>query len=329
MYKAILSITLAITMMPFNVGANEQELTATQSDIFARIDDLTITSNEFESIFRAAVRHKYYHGQVPEAELLKFRKKVAEDIVTQVIVHRDALNRGLQPDHEKIAQGIDDYNTKYANSPEWQNRREQVIPLMTKRLERQNLLEKMEAKIKDIAQPQADEVAEYYQQHAQKFTEPERIWSSVILVAVAPSADQETWGAAFELSQQLKFRADNGEDFAKLAKQYSGHASAENGGDLGYLHLGMLVDPNVQEKVVALAIGETSDPIHVLEGVILFRMNGVQPQKLKPFDEVRQRAVELLYRELQDKAWESYVHALKASASIYVNENLYVQKQYE
>jgi len=327
MYKAILSITLAIMMVPFNAGASEQGLTATQSDVFARIDDLTITANEFESIFNAAVRHKYYHGRVPEEELRKFRQKVAEDIVIQVIVHRDAQNRGLQPDRETIAQGIDDYNAKYANSPEWQNQREQVIPLLTKRLERQNLLEKMKAEIKDIAQPQADEIAEYYQRHAQKFTEPERIWSSVILIAV--SADQESWTVAFELAQQLKFRADNGEDFAMLAKQYSGHASADNGGDLGYLHQGMLVDPNVQEKVVALAIGEISDPLRVLEGVILFRMNGVQPQKLKPFDEVRQRAAELLYRELQDKAWESYVRALKASASIYVNENLYVQQQYE
>ena len=329
MHKAILSITLAILIMPFNVGATEQGLTARQSDVFARIDDLTITANEFESIFSAAVRYKYYHGRVPEDELLKFRQKVAEDIVTQVIVHRDAQNRGLQPDHEKIAQGIDDYNSKYANSPEWQKQREQVIPLLTKRLERQNLLEKMKAKIKDIAQPQADEIAEYYRQHAQKFTEPERIWSSVILIAVAPSADQETWTEALELGQQLRFRAVNGEDFAMLAKQYSGHASAVNGGDLGYLHQGMLVDPNVQEKVAALAIAEIGDPMRVLEGVILFRMNGVQPQKLKPFDEVKLRAAELLYRELQDKAWESYVHALEASASIYVNENLFVQKQYE
>ena len=329
MYKTILSITLVIMMMPFHLGANEQELTATQGDVFARIDDLTITENEFESIFRAAVRHKYYHGQVPEAELLQFRKKVVEDIVTQVLVHRDALERGLQPDRDKIARGINDYDSRYANSPEWQSQREEVIPLLTIRLERQNLLEKMQADVKDIAQPQADEIAQYYQQHAQKFTEPERIWSSVILIAVAPSADQKTWNEASELAQQLRFRAMNGEAFAMLAKQYSGHASATNGGDLGYLHQGMLVDPSVQEKLKVLAIDEISEPIRVLEGVILFRMNGVQPQKLKPFDEVRKRAAELLYRELQDEAWESYVHALKASASIYVNERLYLQKQYE
>ncbi len=94
------------------------------------------------------------------------------------------------------------------------------------------------------------------------------------------------------------------------------------------MHQGML-DPDVQEKVEELAISETSDPIRVLEGVILFRVNGVQPQKIKPFDEVRQRAAELLYRQLQDKAWDNYVHELKASASIYINKQLSFQDNHE
>ena len=146
MHKAILKITLLIMVLCFDVGADEQGAAHTQNIVFARINDLTITAIEFESIFSAAVRHKYYHGRVPEDELVKFRQKVAEDIVTQVIVHGDAQKQGLEPDHEKIAKGIDEYSSKYANSPEWQNQRDQVIPLLTKRLERQNLLEKMEAR---------------------------------------------------------------------------------------------------------------------------------------------------------------------------------------
>ena len=328
MHKAILNIALLIMVLCFDVGADEQGPAHTQNIVFARINDLTITAIEFESIFSAAVRHKYYHGRVPEDELVKFRQKVAEDIVTQVIVHGDAQKQGLEPDHEKIAKGIDEYSSKYANSPEWQNQRDQVIPLLTKRLERQNLLEKMEARIRDINQPPSNEIAEYYQQHPEKFTEPKRIWGSVILLSVEPSASMETWTEAFELAQQLKFRVENGEDYAILAKQYSGHASAINGGDLGYLHQGML-DPDVQEKVEALAISETSDPIRVLEGVILFRVNGVQPQKMKPFDEVRQRAAELLYRQLQDQAWDNYVDELKASVSIYINKQLSFQDNHE
>jgi len=145
---------------------------------------------------------------------------------------------------------------------------------------------------------------------------------------VPPSADEETWTEKIDVAEQLKHRVEKGEDFATLAKQYSGHPSAVNGGDLGYLHQGML-DEGVQETVEALDINQISDPIRVLEGIVLFRLNGIQTEKLKPFDEVRQRAAGLLYRELQDKAWDNYVHELKASADIYINEKLYVQNNHE
>jgi parvulin-like peptidyl-prolyl isomerase len=289
---------------------------------------LTITETEFEEIFIAAVKYKYYHGRIPRNELLKFKQKVAEDIVTQVIVHRDAQKKGLQPDHQKIAQGLNEYDNKYADSPEWQGRRDRVMPLLTKRLERQNLLEKMESKIKNIPQPEADQITEYYEKYKGKFTEPKRVWGSIILLKVPPSAEEKTWTKKIDAAEQLKHRVEKGEEFATLAKQYSGHPSAVNGGDLGYLHQGML-DAGVQEKVEALAIKQISDPIRVLEGIVLFRLNGVQTEKLKPFDEVKQRAAGLFYRELQDEAWDDYVRELKASANIYVNEKLYVQNNHE
>jgi len=175
MYKIILNISLAILMLSLNLDANEEQPETTGNTIFAQIDDLTITENEFEEIFKTAVRHKYYHGRVPEEELKKFKKKVAEDIVIQIIVHRDAQKLGLIPDHKIIAQGLNDYDAKYADNPEWQIRRDWVMPLLTKRLERQNLLEKMEAKKKNLPNPEADQITKYYEKYSEKFTEPKRV----------------------------------------------------------------------------------------------------------------------------------------------------------
>ena len=131
-----------------------------------------------------------------------------------------------------------------------------------------------------------------------------------------------------DVALQLKVRVENGEEFVSLAKQYSGHASAVNGGDLGYLHQGMLAS-EVQQQVDALEINAITAPIRVLEGVILFRLNGVQPEEYKPFDEVRARATTLLYRELQTEAWNNYLSELKAAADIKVNEMLTVRSKHE
>ncbi len=63
---------LIVVYVPYLQAQQNSVTQAVSETIFARIDDRTITQAEFSSIFRAAVRHKYYHGRVPEAELKKF-----------------------------------------------------------------------------------------------------------------------------------------------------------------------------------------------------------------------------------------------------------------
>ncbi len=328
MAKVIRSVIVLVAVTISGVPAAAPVGTLPADEIAIRIDDLTIDANEFEGIFAAAVRHKYYHGRVPAEELKQFRQKVAQDIVVQVVVHRDAERKGLQPGRATIAREIEEYDAKYSNSLKWQVQREQVIPQLALRMERRNLLEKMEAKIKRLPKPSSEQVRAYYRAKPNKFTEPGRFRGAVILLPVPPSAGEEAWFATEDRALQLRFRIHNGEEFAALAKQYSGHPSAVNGGDLGYLHQGIL-EPRVQQKVDALEIGGITDPIRVLEGIVLFRLNGVQPSRLKPFAEVQQRAAGLLYREMQDHAWENYIGKLKTVADIYVNENLYVQSNHE
>ncbi|MDH3389334.1 MAG: peptidylprolyl isomerase [Gammaproteobacteria bacterium] len=324
MFKVVLGMILLLETLAFVVHAGQ----LSDSDIAIRVDDLTIDANEFEAIFRSAVRQKYYHGRVPEAELRQFKQQVALDIVTQVLVHREARRQGLQPDRETIASEVEAYDAKYSNSPEWQAQREKIMPQLALRMERQDLLEQMEAQIRQLPEPTGEQVIAFYDSNPDKFTEPRRSWGSVILLPVPPSAGEAAWFETETRARQLKFRIENGEDFATLAQQHSGHPSAVDGGDLGFLHQGVL-EQSVQQRVDALEIDEISDPIRVLEGILLFRLNGVQPPQLKPFADVQQRAAGLLYRDMQDQAWENYLRELKASADIYVNENLYVQSNHE
>ena len=136
------------------------------------------------------------------------------------------------------------------------------------------------------------------------------------------------WDEALETADQLIKRIENGEEFTKLVEAYSSHTSAQNGGDLGYLHQGML-DVEAQKAVESLAINQISAPVRLLEGIALFRLNGITDSSLKPFDEVKQRAASLLYRALQDKVWSDYVSALKKSANIFVDKKLTVLTSYE
>lgn len=313
-----LSLILLIISWPGILAAD----TASNDEVFARINDRTILHTQFMEIFRAAVRYKYYHGEIPAKELAKFQRQVGKDIVEQVLLHQQAIKLGLKPDKNKIQTGFAEYDNKYAENPEWQAQKEKALPDLIEQLERQNLIEQMRSRVREIEQPDSLAVQIYYQRHPEKFTEPRRVWVSVILLSVPPSSTDQTWLDTEKTANQFIQRIRQGEAFAGLARAYSAHLSAANGGDLGYLHQGML-DGDANTAVNKLKIDEISPPVRVLEGITIFRLNGIQPEKLKPFDEVKQRASELLYRELQDKTWDEYLNNLTRTADIYVNENLY------
>lgn len=321
-------LTVLITAVSAYASENVTAAQSAESGIAIRINDISITNAEFESIFQAAVRHKFYHGRVPEKELQEFKKQVADDLVTQILVHSEATASGLQPDHDEIKQGVDAYDSRYANSPEWQSQREKVLPLLIKRLEREDLIKKMEDRVKNIAEPDENQVREYYLANPDKFTEPKRVWVSVILLSVPPSADTSVWEAAVKKAEELIERLENGEEFTELVKAYSNHPSAANDGDLGYLHQGML-DSNAQKAVESLAINQISEPVRVLEGIAVFRLNGITDSSLRPFEDVKQRAASLLFRTLQEQAWNDYISKLKNSANIYVDERLTVLTGHE
>ena len=66
---------------------------------------------------------------------------------------------------------------------------------------------------------------------------------------------------AREKIEMIKEKLENGEDFEELARTYSDdEATKENGGDLGYVYRGQMVD-EFDNALFSLDIGEVSDII--------------------------------------------------------------------
>lgn len=64
------------------------------------------------------------------------------------------------------------------------------------------------------------------------------------------------------LAQSLLEQVDAGSDFATLAREHSlDHATAADGGDLGYFSEGTLLVPELEQAAFALQVGEVSDVI--------------------------------------------------------------------
>ncbi len=111
----------------------------------------------------------------------------------------------------------------------------------------------------------------------------------------------------------IRERAEHGENFADLAKQYSEDSSATNGGDLGWVNPNENL-PELDKAMEKLAVGEISAVIKTPFGIHIIQVTERRQQdmskeaaKLKARQEIRARKSEEAYqdwiRELRDKAF--------------------------
>jgi len=84
-------------------------------------------------------------------------------------------------------------------------------------------------------------------------------------------------------------KAQNGADFAELAKTYSKDGSAAKGGDLGYAPFEALT-PEVGAVAFALQLGQvTSYPVRTTTGYFVLRVEGRRQRATPTFDEIKPR----------------------------------------
>ncbi len=197
-----------------------------------------------------------------------------------------------------------------------------------------------------------DEIKAHYDEHAKEFMTPEQVVIDYVELKKSTFFDQvqvsdEDLKAAYDKEvanlveqrraahilieindktteaqakaklEEVQARLAKGEDFAKLAKEYSQDpGSASNGGDLGYAGQGVY-DPAFETALYALNKDQVSAPVRTDFGLHLIKLLGVEaPQKpsfaslkekltrdLKTA-QVEQRFVEAT-KQLEDSAFEA------------------------
>lgn len=290
---------------------------------FARVGDVVITQKEFDDAFAVAARNKFYHGKPPEADVAKLQREVGDGLVNDVLLVREAERRKIKPDATAVKSQIDGYESRYRTSEMWQKNKATMLPGLTRKLEHDSLLEQLRATVRAVPEPGEAQLRNYYEQHKDKFTEPEQVKLSLILLKVDPSSPQTQWNAAMAEAQAIVKRLRGGADFAQLAHLHSGDASAAKGGAIDYVHRGMLPDA-AQAAIDKLQPGVVSDPVVLLEGVAVLRLEGRKPARLNALPVVRQRAHDLLVRELADKAWSDLIASLRRQTPPQIDTSRYL-----
>jgi len=128
------------------------------------------------------------------------------------------------------------------------------------------------------------EIEKYYKDNLSQFKVPARIRVSRILLAFAGKTKEVLDGE----TQALLDRISKGEDFAALAREYSGDERAKDGGDWGYDDWRTL---SAREKgaIENLNPGEVSASIERPDGNAILKVTAKEPEKIQPLEEVKPR----------------------------------------
>ena len=295
----------------------EPVVTQNQVNLFAKVGDMTVTLDEYTQSYNRTVKKRYYHSKPPESELETVRKEVGDSLINRLLLVQEAKRKGLKPDHEQIQKTLQSYDDKYKSSARWQEQRDGILDVLGASLEEESLLAQLESDIRNVTPPNDHQLRAYYKQNLDKFTEPMRQKLSVILLTVDPSSTSEVWQAALETGKKLVADLQAGASFEEYAQQYSGDPTAQQGGDMGYLHRDMLSEA-AQQVVDDLKPGEISSAVRLLQGVAILRLDDRTPERVREFDDVKHRAEKLWLREQGDKAWAEIQHKLRLETPVTV-----------
>jgi peptidyl-prolyl cis-trans isomerase C len=173
-----------------------------------------------------------------------------------------------------------------------------------------------------------DEAAKkFYDDNPDKFEVPEEVRVSHILISILEPADPlnpraqprplppEKKKEKEKLAKDIKARADKGEDFGKLVKQYSEDpGSKDKGGEYTFPRKRMV--PEFEAAAFSLKTNQISDIVetqfgyHIIKGLEKF------PAKHEQFSEVKVRIKDYLLQKEAEKTLPAYLNKIKADASV-------------
>lgn len=223
--------------------------------------------NDFESVFGE---------QIWDMEIEKgvtFRQHFAEQMLDMVITHEMVMQK-LEKDEEgkKLIASEEAINAEYNAYMEIVNKDEAysqylkdhgVDEAFIKDHLKKNLsYRNFSTNALESIEVSDDEAKAYYDEHIADYTRNE-VRASHILISTLDENNEplpdDKKAEKLELAKEVLKKAQSGEDFAKLAKEYSDDTvSAAEGGDLDYFAQGVMV-PEFNDKAFSMEIGEISD----------------------------------------------------------------------
>lgn len=309
-------IKIVVTTLVCLTYLNANPTIALEKDVVAMVNGVKIKKAELDRGVKRLFPARYFHKTISDVKIKAFEEEVLSGLINKelLIQHAKAINISVPQDN--INKAIK-YAKRNSGSEENFNKALKKAGFTLKTFKdaiyKEELLkrfykEKIEANLSE------EDLLKYYNENRYKFKEPEKIIAKLIYIKndpTDPNGKEKAKKRVEEAYQKIK----DGENFSDIAVKYSTAMSRIKGGDLGYVHKGML-EPAIEKKAFSMDANTTSEIIDTTIGFFVVRVEEkVEPNQLS-FERVKKSLKKDLKEKIEKERKDKLLEKLKSTAVI-------------
>lgn len=317
------STLLILILLAF--GGNIILLEKAYGEIYNRV--VAIVNADVVTLYELDTRMKELTGMTPEAlkrksegQYIDTRRKILERLIEEKIAIEKIQELEIKVQPKEVDATIEKVKTDnkltqedlVAALKEQGQTYEQYRKMLKTELERMRLINH-EVKSKIIIRE--EELKEYYDQHTDEFSTQGKVHLAMIFLKQEDPADPEESRALKQKARKIIQKIKAGEDFGKLAKEFSNGPGANEGGDLGVFKISEL-NQEMAATVKDLSSGEVGNPIIGPNGIQIIKVVEKDKGGEKSFDQVKNSISSTLYRKKLDQAYAEWIKDLREKAYV-------------
>lgn len=282
--------------------------TGCAGDVVAVVNREPVTRMDMVGALRAAL-HRFDPVRLREpSNALQIKRAVLHSIIDERLVAQAGT---ASVSEQELQDYLTSYMGRYSDASFQEMLAAQGLDMATWMTERRRRLLIERYVTTEVAPRIAiDEAAirKYYQGHQEAFQQPDAVRVRQILL------DREA------IAQQVRKKLEAGENFARLAMEYSISPEGAQGGDLGWIERGTF-PPVFEDTCFTLPVGAISKIVQSEFGFHLFKILERRKPSVVSLDAARATIREQLRQEAISDAYRLAIAALRARAHIDIHED--------
>jgi len=308
--KDFVAICLGLAMGLMSAGALAQTRETSSSGVLldrvaATVNEGVVLQSELEEqMIIIAGRMRSQNVELPPQNVM--RKQVLDRLVLQELQIQRANRAGIKVSDETLNNALSDVatqnNIKLADLPdalaaqgiEYAGYREQL----RKELSMQILRQRDVIAHINVSPREIDQFIERQKKMPSASSEYN---VSHILIAVPQAATPDELDTAAKKADEVYQKAVAGDDFARLAVQYSNSQTALEGGSLGW-RKGPELPTFLGEAIATMKAGDVTQPMRTPSGFHIIKLNEIRGNATVIVNQVHARHILIKTNELQDDA---------------------------